>query len=179
MGNLTVEQVASVVMDSGLVYVNYGETDEKELAPLKGGSTFVVEQEIKDIEFDGQKGKTKGMRRVISENAYATVNLMGLSQENIKLALAGATMNATTKAITNGDGTIAESEYLKNITIICKTMGDKYKVITLYNALSDNGLSLSTVDKEESVVALNFSAHYDPVNLASPIYKIEEVATLV
>jgi hypothetical protein len=178
MGNLTVEQIASVVMDSGLVYINYGELDERELAPLKGGSTFVVEQEFKDIEFDGMRGKTKGMRRIISENAYATVNLMGLTQENIKLALAGANIDGTTKAITNGSGAIADSEYLKNITIICKTMGDEYKIITLYNALSDNGLSLSTVDKEESVVALNLSAHYDPANLESPIYKIEEVETL-
>ena len=179
MVNLTTEQIESVVIDSGMVYLNYGEVDEKDLAPLKGGSSFIVEQEIKDVEYDGMRGKTKGMRRVVTENAYATVNLMGLTQENIKLAIAGAKVEATTLAITNGTGKIAETEYVKNITIIAKTLGDKYKVITLYNALSDNGFSIAMTDKEESVVELQLSAHYDPLNLTSPIYKIEELDALV
>ena len=179
MVNLTTEQLESVLIDEAMVYINYGETDEAELAPCKGGSSFNVEQEIKDIEYDGQKGKTKGMRRVISENCFAKLNLMGLTNENLKLALCGANMDETSKAITNGTGAIATTEYLKNVTIIVKSMGGKYKVITIYNAMSDNGLSATFTSKEESVIELNMSAHYDPANLASPIYKIEELTTLV
>lgn len=175
MQNLTTQQIENVVIDSGVVYVNYNETDERILAPCRGDNVFLVEQEFKEVEYNGMRGKTKGMRRVITENASLTVNLMDMSQENIKLALAGATLNSSTKAITNGTGKIASTEYLKNVCLVGTTMKGEEKVITLYNALADNGLSLGMVDKDESVVELAFAAHYDPTNLASPIYKIENV----
>lgn len=178
MKNLTTEQIESVLIDYGQVYLNYNTVNERELAPIKGGSSFVVEQEIKDIEYDGMRGKTKGMRRIISENAYVKLNLMGLTQENIKLALAGANLDEVTRTVTNGIGTIPDSDYIDSITIIGMTMGGKYKVITLYNALADNGLSMAMTDKEESVVELQIYAHYEPSNLSSPIYKIEDVTVL-
>ncbi|MDW7673180.1 MAG: hypothetical protein SCK28_01465 [Bacillota bacterium] len=176
--NLTVEQIENIVIDTGVVYINYGELDERMLAPTRGGNNFVVEQEIKIIERDGARGKEKGLRRVIREDATLTVNLMDLSQENIKLALAGAVMDPTTKAITNGNGEIPDTDYLKNITLLGETLSGEYKVITLYNALSDNGLSINMTDKNESVVQLQFAAHYDPANLTQNIYKIEQLETL-
>lgn len=175
MQNLTTQQIENVVIDTGVVYKNYGEVDEEILAPCRGSNTFVVEQEFKDIEYNGQRGKTKGMRRIITENASLTVNLMDMSQDNLKLALAGAIVNGTTHAITSGSGKIADSEYLKNICLVGTTMKGEEKVITLYNAMADNGLSLEMVDKDESVIELVFAAHYDPTNLASPLYKIENV----
>ncbi|WP_010249226.1 hypothetical protein [Acetivibrio cellulolyticus] len=178
MGNLTTKQLENVVLDAGVIYINYGLTDERVLAPCREGIVFVVEQEFKDIEYDGQRGKTKGMRRIISENASITANVMDLSQENIKLALAGSNMDGTTKAITNGTGEIASADYLANITAVGLNMKGEYKVITLYNAMADNGLNIEMNDKEEASIELQFSAHYDPTNLSSPIYKIEQVTTL-
>lgn len=173
--SLTTAQLQNIIIDTGVVYVNYGEVDEKLLGPCKGGNSFVVEQEFKEVEYDGRRGKTKGFRRIINENAALTVRLMDLSQDNIMLALAGANIDGTTSAITNGDRTILDTEYLKNIALVGTTTGGASKVITLYNVLSDNGLTMELVDKDELAVELHFSAHYDPTNLASPIYKIEEV----
>lgn len=173
---LTVEQIASTVLDAGVVYINYGETTgEKILAPTKGGNEFVVEQEVKDLEFDGQRGKTKGTRRIVSENASLKVNLMGLTQDNIKLALPGAKLDETTKAITNGDGTIPDADYIKNVALVVPNMGGKSKVITIYNGLNDNGFTFTTTDKDEAVVEVVFAAHYDPADDTADIYKIEEV----
>lgn len=173
--NLTTEQIENIVIDCGVVYKNYGEIDEVILAPTKGGNSFVVEQEYKNIERDGARGKEKGLRRIIREDATLTVKLMGLSQDNLKLALAGAVKNVATGAITNGDGSIPDTDYLKNITLIGDTLGGDTKVITIYNALGDNGLSIEMTDKEESVVEIAFSANYNPSDLSEPIYKIEEV----
>ena len=175
MSNLTLAQIENIVIDAGVVYINYGEGEtERMLAPTRGGNTFVVEQEIKTIERDGSRGKEKGLRRIITENATLTVQLLNLSQENLKLALPGADLSVG-GVITNGDGSILDTDYLTNITLIGETMKGETKVITLYNALADNGLSVSMTAKEESVVELQFSAHYDPTDLSSPIYKIEEV----
>lgn len=175
MSNLTLAQIENIVIDAGVVYIDYGvPATERMLAPTRGGNTFVVEQEIKTIERDGSRGKEKGLRRIITENATLTVQLLNLSQENLKLALPGADLSVG-GVITNGDGSILDTDYLTNITLIGETMKSETKVITLYNALADNGLSVSMTAKEESVVELQFSAHYDPTDLSSPIYKIEEV----
>lgn len=173
--SLTTQQLQNIIIDTGVVYVNYGEVDERLLGPCKGGNSFLVEQEFKDVEYDGRRGKTKGLRRIINENASLKVRLMDLSQDNIKLALAGAKIDAITSAVTNGSRIILDSDYLKNIALVGTTAGGASKVITLYNVLSDNGLAMEMVDKDELAVELNFSAHYDPTNLESPIYKIEEI----
>lgn len=171
--DLTLEQIEDVVIDHGVVYVNYGEVDERMLAPTRGGNSFVVEREIKIIERDGARGKEKGLRRIISENATLTVRLMNLSQENLKLALPGANFEAG--VITNGDGSIPNEDYIKNVTLVGETMSGENKVITLYNALNENGLNVNLAPKDESVVELQLAAHYDPADLSSPIYKIDQV----
>jgi len=61
MINLTQNQIDKIQIDEGLIYVNYGELDEYLLGPTRGGGEFVATQEIRDIEYDGKKGKTKGM----------------------------------------------------------------------------------------------------------------------
>lgn len=173
MPNLSVEQIGSVVIDEGLVYINYGELTERLLAPTRGGNSFVVEREVRTIEVDGIRGKAKGLRRVVSENATLTVRLLGLTQENLKLALPGADLDAG--VITNGGGDIPETDYLANVTLIGETLAGDLKVITLYNALVDGNLSLSMAPKDEGVVELQFAAHYDPQDLNQPIYQIEDV----
>ena len=177
MKNLTTQQIKNIMLDTGVVYLNYGELGERVLAPTRGGNSFVVEQEVREIERDGALGKEKGLRRVITENAMLTVRLMDLSIENIKLALAGANVTGDTISSTT-DGTIAEAEYLKNVTLIGVDMEGKNKIITLYNAMADNGLSFEMADKDESVVELAFSGHRNPTNYSEPLYTIEEASDI-
>ena len=178
MIQLTTEQIQNIVIDTGLVYVNYGiYGEERLLAPTRGGNTFTVEQDVRIIERDGAMGKEKGLRRVIREDAMLTVRIMDMSIDNIKLALAGSTLDGTGKIITNTqEGVIADSEYLDNITLIGEDLEGKTKVITLYNALGDNGLTWNMVDKDESVVEIQFSGHHDPTDKTAPLYEIEEIA---
>ena len=176
--NLSSDQIENIVLDDGVVYIDYGLGTERLLAPTRGGNSFVVEQEVRNIERDGARGKEKGLRRVINEDAMLTVNLMDLSLDNIALALAGArtTDDGTNiTSIKNGyTGLIADADYITNVTLIAPTLGGQWKVITIYNALSDNGLSMELTDKDESVVELQLSAHWDPADLTAEIYKIED-----
>ncbi len=61
---LTQQQIENIQIDYGIVYVNYGDTDQKLLGPTRGGGEFVATATIRDIEYDGSKGKTKGMQVV-------------------------------------------------------------------------------------------------------------------
>jgi hypothetical protein len=171
---LTTAQIENILLDTGVVYVNYGVAGERILAPTRGGNTFVVEQEVRVIERDGALGKEKGLRRVIKEDATMTVRLMDMSIANLQMALRGATATAT-KITSTTDGSIATSEYLDNITLIGTDMEGKNKIITLFNAMSDNGLSVEMADKDEAVVEVVFAGHRDPTDATQALYTIEEV----
>lgn len=174
--NITKEQIESVVLDNAIIMLNYGEVDERLLAPCKGGVTCVIEQEIRQIERDGARGKEKGLRRIIEENATITASTMDISIENIKLALAGATDNGN-GGLRNGtgNGIIKDLDYLKNVTAIGTNAKGESVIFTIYNALADNGLSMEYNDKDEMAVELAFAAHYNVTDVDEPLYNIEIV----
>lgn len=175
MNKITVEQIEKVVIDAGVVYINYGLDDERMLAPCRGDNTFDVEAEIREIEANGLKGKTKGMRRKITENALLTVNLMDLSLENLKLALPGSQL--AENKLTNG-WNITNDDYIENVTLIGEDMGGNYKKITVYNALMDEALSITLAEDDESVMELTMSAHYDPADNEDNLWSIEDLTSL-
>lgn len=178
MSNITVEQIENIIIDAGVMYLNYGETDERILAPCRGDNTFAVEAEIREIEANGLKGKTKGMRRKISENAHLALNLMDLSLENLKMALPGSTLDVEGNKLSNG-WKIEETDYLKNVTLIGQNMKGEYKKITIYNALADEGLEVGFVEDDESVIELQLSAHYDPTDTTDNLWEVEDLTSLV
>ena len=55
MADFTTAQIESIVLDSGVVYINYGETDERILAPCKGDNEFTVDAKYAMIEANGLK----------------------------------------------------------------------------------------------------------------------------
>ena len=175
--NVTSEQIQNILLDTGVVYLNYGVSGERILAPTRGGNVFTVEQDVRIVERDGALGKEKGLRRVITEDAMLTVRLMDMSIDNLKLALAGATVTGS-KLSSTTDGTIADSEYFANVTIVGTDMEGKNKIITLYNAMADNGLNIELNDKDEAVLEVVFAGHRNPADYSEPLYEIEEVAVV-
>jgi hypothetical protein len=176
ISTVTTEQINNIVLDTGVVYIDYGEVGERILAPTRGGSTFVVEQDIRIIERDGSLGKELGLRRVIREDAMMTVRLLDLSKENLNMALRGSDLTSLTITSTQ-TGTISAVEYFTNITWIGEDMEGKSRIITLFNAMSDNGLSINFEDKNEAVLEVVFAGHRDPSDYTEPLYTIVETET--
>ena len=172
--SLTTEQIENIIVDAGVVYLDYGLPTERLLAPTRGGNSFTVEQEIKQIERDGSLGKEKGMRRVITENAMMTVRVLDLSIANLKLCLAGSTITNGVVSSTS-DGAISDSEYFTNVTLVGTDLEGKNRVITLANPLADNGLSVDFTDKDEAVLEIQFAGHRNPFVCNEPLYTIEDV----
>lgn len=170
------EKIDKVMIDAGLVYIDYGLETERLLGMCRGDNELSVEIEIREVEANGQKGKTKGARRKITENASLKVNLIDLSIENLKIALPGSTL--TVGKLENG-WKISLEDYIDNIVLIGKTMDDQYKKITLFNVLVDEALSLALTEKDEAVVEMTLSAHYDPTDLDSKLWSIEDKEVLV
>lgn len=165
---LVPEQVEKIMLDTGAVFVN-----GSLIAPCEGDNTFVVEREYRDIPYNGAPGKTKGLKRIIRENATLTVHPKGLTQEMLKMALPGATENGD--AIEGGGRkVIGDASYLGTVVLVGTMKDGTTKVITLYNALADNGLTITASEDSEAILELAFAAHYNPSDLTEPIYKIED-----
>jgi hypothetical protein len=172
------QSVERFVIDAGAVYINLGEIDERLLGATRGGNSFEVEQDIKLVEIDGVRGASMGARRVIESNARIICNLLELSTENILLAIAGATATDWTDPSIEPaplepshdqirrTRNITDIDFVKNVAIVGKISGSEENIICMvYNALSDGGFTLGMEDREEGVLEVTFTAHYDLDNV--------------
>ena len=177
-------------LDAGAFLKDYDPTTDtwatakatKLIGATAGGGSFAAVPAIRRIEVDGVKGATKGFEALDEWQVTMTANVKELTADLLKMALAtgsyaGAkspsseTSNNYNKITASNE--LADSNYLTNITWVGRLSGSSIPVIiVLKNALCTNGLTLTTQDKNEGVVALTLTGHYDPSNLDDPPFEI-------
>lgn len=177
--NLTEKEIQKVQIDEGVIVIDYGEDTEFVLAPCRGGGEFSAKAKIRDIDFDGKNGKTAGMQAVEEQEAFLKVNTICMSQENLIRAMPWCRVEGEgdSKVIKNPKmGVIPESAYSKNVTMFAKLIDGKYKKITIYKGMHEDGISTKAVQKAEGELALNFFAHYSTDELDGDLWSIEEIS---
>lgn len=170
-------------LDAGAFLKNYDPTTDtwdtakatKLIGATAGGGSFSAVPTIRRIEVDGIKGATKGFEALDEWVVTMTANVKEITVDALELALATGTHTATKSpsSVTSNNynkitasNALADSNYLTNITWVGTLSGSSLPVIiVLKNALCTNGLTLTTADKTEGVVALTLTGHYDPSNL--------------
>ncbi|AFQ46263.1 hypothetical protein [Desulfosporosinus meridiei] len=179
---LTQTQLENVQVDYGIVFADYGLATQRRLGPTRGGGGFKVDATIRDIEYDGGNGKSKGMQVLESVTASLSVTVLDTSMETLAIAMPWATYDGTAKTITAKSaniGGIQDTAYLDNVTMFAKLMNNEYKKITLYNAMSESSFELAAKPKGEAEIGLEIMAHWDAFDDAADLYKIEDVAAIV
>lgn len=176
--------VENIQIDHGIVFKNYGLETQKMLTPIRGGSTFKVERTIRQIEFDGQGGKTKGTEVIDDENATISAKTLNASLDSFAMALPGAEItkddNGEITKIESSDlGLILDENYNDNITMFCKTLKGDFLKITIFDAMADNGLEFAAVQKAEGEIQLDFAAHHSYSEETKKIYSIEKIKDVV
>ncbi len=170
---VTTNTYKKLVLDSGAVYKNYGESGEALLGATRGGNTFTIEQDIREMPVDGAKGKVKGMRRIIAVNPVIVANFVEISKEVLALALPGSstadypdTPSKTHDQITRALE-IALGDYATNIAIVGEVSGnDTYPCVCLIkNVIAGENLELGMAPNDEAVQAVTFQAHFDSADL--------------
>lgn len=158
------------IVDAGAVYLNVefnettGEFTGDLLGATSGGNEFVVNQEVREIEVDGLKGRGKGLQAVTFMNPDLTVNLKELSAKNLATVIAGGKVAEGNEFydVLTSKGKIEDSDYIDSVALVGNVTGsDKPIVIVLYNVLSIEGLEMSFEDDNEVVVPVTFGGHYD------------------
>ena len=164
-------QVEKILLDTGVVYL-----DGNMLSPCEGDNSFVVDVEYRDIPYNGSAGKTKGLKRILRENATLTVHPKGLTQSILQKALPGYVLDGTIIESAGGRKVLLDARYLDEVVLVGDQKDGNTKVITIYRALADNGLTLTLAEDAETILELVFSAHYDQDDLTDTIYTIEDAA---
>lgn len=175
--NLTEGDINKIQIDEGIVVVNFEEQTEKVIGPTRGGAEFVATPSIRDIEFDGRKGKTKGMQVKDGEDVSLKINTLCCSQENLALAIPAGVVSETDKKITPGKfGVIPSSAYLTNVAVVTKTIDGKFKVLVVKNPMHEGAFSFKAAPKAENEHNLEFLGHYDATK-EEDMWYVEERAT--
>ena len=158
------------IIDAGAVYVNttFDEatgsfSDGELLGATSGGNEFVIQQELRQIEIDGIKGRTKGLQLITFQNPTLTVNLKEMSAKNLARAIAGGEIDesGTKYDIITSRGVIENDDYLNNVTLVGRLTSGENVVIVVENVLSIEGLEITTEDNNEVVIPVAFAGHYD------------------
>lgn len=175
---LTDGQTEKIQIDEGIVVLNLGAENEKILGPTRGGAEFTATPSIRDIEYDGRKGKTAGLQLKDGEDVTLKVITLDCSQETLALAIPNAIVNASTKKVEQGDfGLIAKSSYIPKISIITKMLDGKFKILNVKNAMHEGAFTFKTAPKAENEHNLEMIGHYDYTDSDSKIWDIEDSDT--
>lgn len=160
-----------LLLDAGAIYKNLKYDEAKKewtgeaLGATSGGNEFTSEIETREPEIDGIKSPIKGLVFVNHHLAQLVVNLKELTAQNIKDAIGPADL------IENGiegydkivpRANIQMSDYLENIAYVGRLSNNKKPVIIiLKNAISVEGLQLSSEDNNEATIPITFKAYND------------------
>lgn len=174
-----------LLLDAGAFFKSFDvETDTfdtavtagKLIGATRGGGEFKAAPTIRRLEVDGVTGAAKGMEFVDEWAVTLMANVLELSTDTLKLALVSADIDTTSNDdydVLTARNDIELSDYLDNVTWVGKLSGSgKPVIIQVFNAINTNGLTATMQDKNEGVVQMIFTGHYDQASLDSPPFKI-------
>jgi hypothetical protein len=100
---VTTDTADRLLINAGAVYFGFINADAPGtlLGATSGGNTVDIKRTIRDIRPDGSKGPVKGFRRLSEVLVSIKVNMLEITAENLRRALAGAVYSSGTTTITD------------------------------------------------------------------------------
>lgn len=142
------------------------------IALTRGGGSFSIEREFRDIVADGDYGPVEGRVVIDREVAKLTVNALDMfTPADMEKYFAGTDATTTTSTTWTGTLTIASGDY-NDITWVGKTKDGKAVTITIKKALNRESLEWSLEDKNEVVPTITFTAHYTEAARTTPPWNV-------
>lgn len=192
INGLTSKTKEHLLLDAGAFFKNFEVgTDTYEsakeagklLGATKGGGGFDAKPNIRAIEIDGLKGNMKGSEQIDSWDVTLKANIIEITKNMLATALCASSVDEVSNEdyyVIKGKDFIEDEDYIDNITYVGTISGsNKPVIIQIYNAINTEGLSLTTQDKSETVIAATFAGHYeeDDDNPPFAIYYPKEIQT--
>ena len=140
----------------------------------RGGGQFVVEREYREIEADGDYGPVKGRIRKLKSRAKMTLKSLELLPASLPLMYPATRLTSGGGVDTLTAKTDVELvDYNSTVTWTGRTLEGRPVVITLENAINLENIDWSTVDKEEVVATITYTATYDDNDRTTEPWDVE------
>jgi hypothetical protein len=149
------------------------------LGLTRGGSTFLVEREYREIVADCDRGPVKGRIAIDTERAKLTVNaLEPFAADELQAYYPGLALDSANAAYDEitGSLTIAAGDY-NDVTFVGATKDGKAVTIELDDAINLENLEWALEEKNEVVPALGFTATYDDASRNTPPWRVKFAKT--
>lgn len=131
------------------------------LGATRGGGTFVATPEVRELEADGKRYRTKGLTRIDSWDIRLTGTLIEAYPGNFKRTLITADVNTSGKVDTLTLRTaIEDADYIDKLAWVSLLGDGTYMVIEVQNVVNLDGLTFTFQDKNEGTIPFNFAAHH-------------------
>lgn len=163
---VTEETWRSMIVDVGVVYVNYGEADERRLGATDGGVTFGWnEYETRAPEIDGLKGRLAGTTRITQASPQIEVNLVEWSRKNMEIAFPGAETewdgDKGVYVLKRSTRVLPLSAFPKNLAVVGTQSGTGKAVVMMIKLPQViDGAEIPMEDDNEATASLTFVGHY-------------------
>lgn len=150
--------------------------DKKCLGATRGGGSFQVTRETREIEADGKRYSFVGSTIVDSQDAYISTTLIEITPGNLTRALTSAdaaTTGSSDKLTTITPRTsILDGDYIDMLCWVGETRSGLLAIV-LENAINKADFNMTINDKGEAELAVEFHATMGDVNdFDTPPYRI-------
>lgn len=136
----------------------------KLLGATRGGGSFSVTSEIREPDVDGKRYRFKGGAFVDSVDAQLSGTLVEIRPEIFAKVLAtGESQTTGKKTVVTMHTAIQDTDYLDSLVWVGDMSDGGLVLISLKNALNNNGLTFTFTDKGEGTIPFEFHAYQDVV----------------
>lgn len=134
------------------------------LGATRGGGTFTMTREVRQVEADGARFRFVGGEIVDSADAYLSETLIEITPAHLKHVLGNVDVTTSgTKTVIDFRTAFEDGDYLQNVVWIGDT-SEGFVCIDLKNALNTADFTFTFADKNEGTVNVEYHAHQDDVN---------------
>lgn len=137
----------------------------KNLGATRGGGTFTVAREMRQVEADGVRYRFVGDTFVDSTDAYISTTLLEIGDPDIMTAALGtATATVTNdKTLIKVATRIADTDYMTNVCWVGDIADGGLVIIWLKNAFNTADLTVTYTDKGEATLPIELHAFQSSV----------------
>lgn len=147
----------TIILGQGVFYIN-----DVAIGLTRGGGSFSIEKEVRQIEADGDRGPVKGRIVIDKATPKLSVSALEIIPENLPKMYAGikSTAGSTADLVITGAGDIADADYQEYVKWVGKTKEGKAVTIKVLNAINLENFEWSLADKDEVVAELTYTGCY-------------------
>lgn len=135
------------------------------LGATRGGGTFNITREIRQVDADGARSPFVGSEIVDSADAYLSTTLIEITPDHIKAILGNADIDDTNPkhVVVTVRMAIDDDDYLDSIVWVGDT-SEGFMAIELLNAFNTADFAFTFADKNEGTANAEFHAHQADVS---------------